>query len=525
MRKSRLVSRISASLLSIALLLPVQAQESGESLFRMDIKAPILFSGGNGDTSGETPPIETQNPLTIFLQGTSPFEVNVGEPMSAIDLRHFATVNGNPNVTNADLTWTASTPGDLPPGVTLSGSSLLGTPTTVNSYDFEIVASHPDAADAGRQVYTIIVNGVELKVKEIAVGSSHTCALTTAGGVKCWGHNGSGELGNDDTLINHHTPVDVDGLTSGVASISSGSSHTCALTIAGGVKCWGNDSYGQLGNDETMKQQSVPVDVYGLTSGVASISAGSQHTCAVMITGRAKCWGYDYYGQAGHNPVAGYSYKTTPVNVQGITETISSISAGGGHTCALTTEGGVKCWGRDNEGQLGDDATLKTQPRPVDVYGLTSGVASISAGDGYTCAVMNTGRAKCWGADNFGQLGNDDTLQRQPRPVDVYGLTSGVASISARGAHTCAVMNTGGAKCWGRDNEGQLGDDATLKTQPRPVDVYGLTSGVASINAYGYHTCAVMTSGDAKCWGLDAWGQLGNGPTSSNQPTPTDVLF
>jgi len=520
MRKSRLVSRISASLLSIALLLPVQAQESGESLFRMDIKAPILFSGGNGDTSGETPPIETQNPLTIFLQGTSPFEVNVGEPMSAIDLRHFATVNGNPNVTNADLTWTASTPGDLPPGVTLSGSSLLGTPTTVNSYDFEVVASHPDAADAGRQVYTIIVNGVELKVTAISAGVRHTCAVTVSGGAKCWGENNYGQLGNGSTT-NQLTPVDVQGLTSGVASISAGFSYTCAVTTSGGAKCWGQDNVGQLGDNAMLVNKLTPTDVDGLTAGVSSISAGDKHTCAVMISTGAKCWGEDIYGQLGDNSTL--KNQPVPVNVQGLTTGVSSISAGVFHTCAITTGGKAKCWGQDTNGQLGDNATLENKPTPVDVFGLASGVASIGAGYGHSCALMASGGIKCWGSDTYGQLGNDAAFAYKATPVDVSEL-SNATSISVGRYYTCAVTNSGTARCWGDDRYSQLGNDAALENKPTPVNVLGLSAGVTSISAGGYHICAMTTSGDTKCWGWGELGQLGNNSTE-NQSTPSDTIM
>jgi alpha-tubulin suppressor-like RCC1 family protein len=200
----------------------------------------------------------------------------------------------------------------------------------------------------------------------IAAGGLHTCALTAGGGVKCWGRNNRGQLG-DGTTTNRNTPVNVSGLTSGVDAIAVGRYHTCALTAGGGVKCWGRNIYGQLG-DGTWTQRTTPVDVSGLTSGVAAIAAGGYHTCALMEGGGVKCWGRNSYGQLGDGTTTD---RNMPADVSGLTSEVAAIAAGWDHTCALTA-GGVKCWGRNSNGQLGDETTTD-RDIPVDVSGLTSG--------------------------------------------------------------------------------------------------------------------------------------------------------
>ena len=367
-------------------------------------------------------------------------------------------------------------------------------------------------------------------VVSVSAGSAHTCAVTTEAGLKCWGNNSAGQLGDAKASGgSSNTPIDVPGLTSGVASVSVGNTHTCVLTTEGNIKCWGDNSKGQLGDGTAGTIRTTPVDVIGfgavpiLAVAAIAVSAGDNHTCALTAGGGAKCWGSNVNGQLG-NEEAGDTFSTIPADVTGLTGGVAALSVGVTHTCAVTTAGGLKCWGDNRTGQLGDETSgLAGSDTPVDVVGLTSGVASVSAGSASTCAVTTAGGLKCWGNNQSGQLG-DGTNRRRTTPVDVMGLTSGVASVSVATSHTCAVTTAGGLKCWGSNQFGQVGDGmaSPFRIRAEPVEVVGLSSGVAAVSTGLRHTCALLTTGGVKCWGFNARGQMGDF-TTADRATPVDV--
>jgi alpha-tubulin suppressor-like RCC1 family protein len=247
--------------------------------------------------------------------------------------------------------------------------------------------------------------------------------------------------------------------------------------------------------------------------GVSAVSAGGAHTCALTTTGGVLCWGDGSAGQLGDGM---RSARATPVGVFGLSSGATAVSAGSEHTCALTTGGAAKCWGLDYDGQLGDGSGAfgVIRDTPVDVAGLSHGVAVIAAGASHTCAVTTAGGVKCWGSNDHGQLG-DGTMTRRLAPVDVSALSAGVVAVALGDYHTCALMASGSAKCWGDNDNGQLGD-GTPVARLTPVSVSGL-AGATAITAGDFHACA-LASGGIVCWGDNGNGQLGNGTT-----TPSSV--
>ena len=304
-----------------------------------------------------------------------------------------------------------------------------------------------------------VVVGVLPAVSAVAAGGSFTCARTNGGEVECWGEGQSPHV-----------------VASGVAAIAAGGAHACGLTSAGAVECWGDNRYGQLG-DGTKIRRASPVAVSGLSGGVIAVTAGGGHTCALTTAGAVKCWGENDYGQLGDGTNAN---RAVPAPVSGLTSGVTAIAAGGQHTCALTRRGAVRCWGRNLAGQLGD-GTTKTRTRPTALSELARGVAAVAAGRNHTCALMRAGGVRCWGDNGSGQLGDGKKADRR-LPAKVSRLARGVAAIAAGGSHTCALMNGGHVYCMGQNGHGQLGD-GTKKQRRTRVAVVGFGAVVCTVPA------------------------------------------
>ena len=364
-------------------------------------------------------------------------------------------------------------------------------------------------------------------VRSLHVGSGSTCAIYVFGNVKCWGDNVYGQLG-DGTYTNRDTPVAVNGLGGSVRSLAKSYSSTCALLEIGAVECWGYNGDGQLG-DGTTTDRLTPIRISSLGTAVMAISGSFRHFCALLNTGAVKCWGLNIYGELGNGSNRNSSL---PVQVDGLTSGVTSINVGSEHSCAVLVGGSVKCWGYGRLGQLGNGSTGNSST-PVQVAGLTSGVVSVSAGTDHSCALKQNGSVVCWGGNRFGQLG-DGTQSSNcnfcavPSPVAVSALTSGVSMISVGDYFSCAVLIGGSVKCWGSEDWGRLGNGVAVGSSPTPELLPDLASGVTSISTAGdsMHTCVGLTPGAFKCWGRNYAAEAGLGSRSEflSQPLFVRVL-
>ncbi|WP_338796768.1 IPTL-CTERM sorting domain-containing protein [Acidovorax sp. DW039] len=359
-------------------------------------------------------------------------------------------------------------------------------------------------------------------VRSIAAGLEHTCAATAAGAVYCWGSNGSGQLGNGSTSP-RDVPVAVENLSGSVRNIAVGLYHTCAVTVANALQCWGSNTYGQLG-DGTSSNRTTPLTVSGVGSGVKQVAAGSMNTCALTTSGGVSCWGTALGLGDGST-----SSRNTPGPVPGLGNTVQMIAEGYSHTCAVTTAGALYCWGRNDKGQLGN-RSLTDSSVPVPVLGLGSAlplreeVKQVASGAEHTCGVTVNGAVYCWGKNDSGQLGNGSS-NASSMPIAVSGLSQGVLSIVVGSNHTCALMAGGTVSCWGYNGNGQLGDGTNSNFSSVPKSVQGLSEAVQSLAAGYAHTCALTTSGKVFCWGANPYGQLGDGTLNfSNAPVAVASL-
>jgi len=279
----------------------------------------------------------------------------------------------------------------------------------------------------------------------------------------------------------------------------------------------GRNNYGQLG-DGTNINKSTPVLVSGINNAILA-SAGNDYTCAVLSNGTVKCWGENNLGQLGNGTNIS---NNIPSLVVGINDAIS-ITAGDRHACVLLSNGQIKCWGFNGIGQLGNGTKINKN-NPVLVNSIENAV-SVSAGFAHTCVVLANGKAKCWGANQSGQLGDGTTVSKNiPTLVSEIGntMTGNVISISAGGSHTCAIVladNT--IRCWGDNDYGQLGD-GTIIRRNIPILVSGIKH-ASSVVAGDYFTCAVLSDGTIKCWGVNSNGELGNG-TKDRRYAPVSVV-
>ena len=362
----------------------------------------------------------------------------------------------------------------------------------------------------------------------VAAGWLHSCGLVSDATVKCWGENTKGELG-DGSVTMAVSPAaevtDANAAIINVISISAGKQVSCAVLTGETVKCWGKGASWMLGNsNQTDVSRAVTVmtvmqNVSTPLTGVTAVSVGGNHVCAVLADRTVRCWGWNNANQMGNGTTIAAKYATTIV---GITDAIA-VSANNQHSCALLSTGRVTCWGSDGgTGGLGTGTALQTNSGPKVVVPGINDAISVSAGWAHSCAALTVGKVYCWGNGGSGQLGNGSNYSTNT-PVEVVGIAN-ATSVTAGYLHSCARLQDGTVKCWGYNGPyGALGNDSTSQSAS-PVVVTGINNAI-SVSAYGNSTCAALSDGTAQCWGDYNAGQLGNGIRSRAATAPlTPVL-
>ncbi|MCV6636308.1 choice-of-anchor D domain-containing protein [Candidatus Albibeggiatoa sp. nov. NOAA] len=484
--------------------------------------SPIPSSTSSNFTIRYTPTTATTHNCAISIDNDDANKNPYNFDITGTGLKADQIITFNPTVTGAlGGSTTLSATADSGLSVTSFASSTTNV-CTVSGTTLSFIAegtctvTADQAGDSNYNTATQVSSNILVyealeNVAQISGGNEHTCALLNTGGVQCWGKNDNGELG-DGTTTQRLTPVDVVGLSGSVTAISLGSGHTCALLSTGGVQCWGNNGNGQLGNGTTT-HSSTPVDVTGLSSGVTALGVGQNNSCAVH-NGGVKCWGNNYGGKLGDGTIA---TRYTPVDVENLGggSGVIAVSAGIFHSCALLDTGEVKCWGAIyGHTYLGDGSTTGSKT-PVDVNLGISAIA-IDASRSHSCALLDTGGVKCWGSNSNGQLGDGASGIDRLTPVNVNGLTSGVIAIGLSKNRSCALLNTGGVKCWGASYD------------EIPDNLVGISNSVTAIDSGvdNYHSCLLLDTNRVQCWGNNGNGKLGNNTTADSfVPVHVMILF
>ncbi len=407
--------------------------------------------------------------------------------------------------------------------------------------DYEIALTVTD--QAGNQTTDSVRIAFEYDVRvfaqQVASGGSHTCAVLDDSSVACWGYNYAQELGYGDSnrfgegtdrYMPPSFPINL-GAGKGALSLAVNYSHSCAILQDHSVKCWGQNASGQLGYGDSVRRGSPAATVIdlGLNRTALAIAAGFSHTCVILDDKSVKCWGANSGGQLGYGD---FQNRLAPpaqsINL-GVGRSAQALSLGAYHSCALLDDSTVKCWGNNANGQLGlGDRIIRSQPT-AEAIDLGGGLKAqeINSGAYHTCAVLEDGELKCWGRNRQGQLGYGDLVERvSPAATEVAVGSRYVVHVSGGLGHTCVLMDDATVQCWGANEDGQLGYGDVLNrlAPPQQAVSFGAGRSVTSLSAGRLHNCAVLDDSTLKCWGSNSYGQLGGGKIVEGSTPPPSVI-
>jgi len=419
-----------------------------------------------------------------------------------------------------------------------------------------------DFADGGADASDSGLGGPT--VTRMVAGAHYTCMPLGTGQLKCWGENTPGKLGLGDLISRGAAPGAMGPLLPAVdlgpgrsaAVLAAGITHTCAILDSGQVKCWGENNFGKLGLGDTGIRGDVPGEMgaalppvdLGPGRTALRLALGHFHSCAILDNGQVKCWGTNgANGELGLGDLLGRGAAPGQMGVAlpavdlGPGRTAVGIAAGVSHTCAVLDNAQLKCWGFNLNGQLGyGDTTSRGSAAiqmgaglpPVDL-GAGRTALQVAAGAYSTCARLDNGSVKCWGLNDEGQLGLGDGIQRTAPASAVADLGPGrtAASLTAAFRNTCVRLDTGTVKCWGRNFYGQLGIGDTM---PRgnvgaqmganlPSANMGAGRSIVEVAIGVDHLCARLDDDTVKCWGYGPLGALGYGDVQTRGDFPNEM--
>jgi alpha-tubulin suppressor-like RCC1 family protein len=371
-------------------------------------------------------------------------------------------------------------------------------------------------------------------VKQIVAGKAHTCVLFENGKVRCWGIAAGGQLGTGTTSdVGGATPAsqghDVE-LGGPAQQIAAGAGHTCALMLTGDLRCWGGGTHGQLGygNPNNVGDDELPAQVgdVPLDEKVVQVGAGGENTCVILASNRIRCWGAGAQNKLGDGSMfdVGDDEPVLSIPAHRFDQKVVQVALDGASTCVLFANGKVRCWGAVGGPEPHDSRDAASRPD------VELGVAASALGAGpvshHVCAITASSRLRCWGLGGPGALGYDiDSIggereTRLPTPAkagDVRGIED-VAQVATGADHTCVLSRAGKMRCWGSNAFGQLGSGKpSVMPQGGPVLTAAeardlkLPAIVTQIATGAYHTCALLVGGAVKCWGMGEYGRLGYG--------------
>jgi alpha-tubulin suppressor-like RCC1 family protein len=453
--------------------------------------------------------------------------------------------------------------GTLYSKISSSGANRCGITSggVLKCWGYNIVGQVGDNSTTDRSVPTLIDSGT--LYASVSVANEHACGITTSGVLKCWGYNYLGRIG-DGTTVNKLVPTIIDSGTT-YSQVKAGPHSTCGITSINQVKCWGSNSYGQVGNGTTSTAQASPVLIDSSTT-YSQIVLGAEHTCGITTSGVLKCWGKNSLGQVGDNTT---SDKLVPTIIDpGIS--YSKIQLGYGRTCGISSAGIFKCWGNNTYSRNGYDPLTFVNGNIPNTIDSGTTYTNLSLSIYHTCGITSDSSLKCWGSNSNGQLGRGVIEGESGIPTIVDTGTT-YSKVLADRYHTCGITTQGYLKCWGRpETNSSYAANETIEF-PAPVPIApelkfskislryyrscGISDGgklycwgsqqsaigdgsnldrltpveidkdtyYSNISIGEWHTCGITAGGDLKCWGSNWSGQLGIGTVDEGKVFPTII--